>query len=121
MEVLTGYPNYPGGKLFPGYRLKLVQREIMDGVRVIRVPLYPSHDRGGFRRMANYLSFAIAASILGPWVVSKPDVIYAYHGHAPIGLPAIIIGFIRRAPFILDIQDLWPDSVTSSGMLPQGL
>ena len=121
VEVLTGYPNYPGGKLFPGYRLKLVQREIMDGVRVIRVPLYPSHDRGGFRRMANYLSFAIAASILGPRVVSKPDVIYAYHGHAPIGLPAIIIGFIRRAPFILDIQDLWPDSVTSSGMLPQGL
>lgn len=68
--------------------------------------------------MANYLSFALTASALGPWVVRRPDVIYAYHGHAPIGLPAWIIGLLRGAPFVLDIQDLWPESVTSSGMLP---
>ena len=53
VEVLTGFPNYPGGTLFPGYRLRLIQREEMDGIRVTRVPLYPSHDSGGLRRMAN--------------------------------------------------------------------
>lgn len=121
VEILTGFPNYPGGKLFPGYRLRFLQREVMAGIRVTRVPLYPSHDAGGIRRIANYSSFALAATLLGPWLVRKPDVIYAYHGHAPIGLPAWIIGLLRKAPFVLDIQDLWPDSVTSSGMLPAGL
>lgn len=121
VEVLTGFPNYPGGKLYPGYHLRLIQREMVDGVRITRVPLFPSHDQGGLCRVANYLSFAVSASVLGPWLIRKPDVIYAYHGHAPIGLPAWIIGFIRRAPYVLDIQDLWPDSVTSSGMLPSKL
>ncbi|WP_257314211.1 glycosyltransferase family 4 protein [Geothrix fuzhouensis] len=118
VEVLTGFPNYPGGEFYPGYRLRLFQREVIDGITVLRVPLYPSHDAGGFRRMANYLSFASAAAILGPWIVRRPDVIYAYHGHAPIGFPAWIIGLVRRAPFVLDIQDLWPDSIMASGMLP---
>jgi glycosyltransferase involved in cell wall biosynthesis len=118
VEILTGFPNYPEGAIYPGYRMRLIQRETIDGIRITRVPLYPSHGLGGLRRMANYLSFAMAASMLGPWVVRKPDVIYAYHGNATIGLPAWIIGLVRRAPFVLDIQDLWPDSVTTSGMLP---
>ncbi|WP_291270426.1 glycosyltransferase family 4 protein [Geothrix sp.] len=118
VEVLTGFPNYPLGKLYPGYRMKLLQRENLGGIRVTRVPLFPSHDSGGFRRMASYLSFAGTAALMGPWVVRKPDVIYAYHGNATIGVPAWVIGMIRRVPFVLDIQDLWPDSVTSSGMLP---
>lgn len=118
VEILTGVPNYPEGVIYPGYRMRLVQHETVNGIRITRVPLYPSHDSGGLRRMANYLSFAMAASIIGPWVVQKPDVIYAYHGNATIGLPAWIIGLVRRAPFVLDIQDLWPDSITASGMLP---
>lgn len=121
VEVLTGFPNYPGGKLFPGYRLRFLQRETIDGINVIRVPLYPSHDSTAFRRMANYLTFAFSAAIIGPWVVTKPDVIYAFHGHATIGLPASAIGLIRRAPVVLDVQDLWPDTVVASGMLPRWL
>ena len=44
VQVLTGFPNYPGGKVYDGYRVRVRQREVMDGVPVIRVPLYPSHD-----------------------------------------------------------------------------
>ena len=55
VEVLTGFPNYPGGKLYPGYRVRPWRREIMDGITVNRVPLYPSHDRLALRRAANYL------------------------------------------------------------------
>ena len=121
VEVLTGFPNYPGGKLFPGYRVKFLQRETIDGIDVIRVPLYPSHDSTAFRRMANYLTFAFSAALIGPWVVTKPDVIYAFHGHATVGLPAWVIGLTRRAPFVLDVQDLWPDTVVASGMLPRWL
>ena len=60
VEVVTGFPNYPGGKLYPGYRVKLLQREFIDGVHVTRVPLYPSHDHGVIKRVLNYVSFAAA-------------------------------------------------------------
>ena len=63
VEVLTGFPNYPGGKLYPGYRVRFLMRENIDAVRVTRVPLYPSHDRSAWRRVTNYLSFAACASI----------------------------------------------------------
>lgn len=121
VEVLTGFPNYPGGQLYPGYCLRLVQREELGGIRITRVPLFPSHDTGGFHRMLTYLSFALSAALIGPWVVRNPEVIHAYHGNATIGLPAWVISVVRRVPFVLDIQDLWPDSVESSGMLPRRL
>ena len=57
VEVLTGFPNYPEGKLYNGYRIKLFQRETMDGIPVIRVPLYPSHDTSATKRIANYVVF----------------------------------------------------------------
>ena len=117
VEVLTGFPNYPGGKLYPGYRMALWQREHMDGVRVNRVMLYPSHNKSAVRRIANYLSFAISASILGPLLVRKPDIVYVYHPPATIGLPAMILRALWRVPFVYDIHDLWPDTVATSGMM----
>ena len=121
VEVLTGFPNYPGGKIYPGYRVRFIQREMIEGIRITRVPLFPSHDSGALHRIFNYLSFALVAAIMGPWVVRKPDVIFAYHSNATIGLPGWVISMVLRAPFVLDIQDLWPDSITASGMLPAKL
>lgn len=66
VEVLTGFPNYPGGKLYDGYRVRTWQRETIDGLSVIRLPLYPSHNRSALRRIANYLSFGVSAATLGP-------------------------------------------------------
>jgi colanic acid biosynthesis glycosyl transferase WcaI len=116
VEVLTGFPNYPEGTLYKGYKVKFLQRETMDGVSVIRVPLYPSHDASGVRRFLNYASFALSAAIIGPWVVKKADVVYVYHPPATMGLPAIIISMLRRMPFVYDIADMWPDSLAASGM-----
>ncbi|MCE5267211.1 MAG: glycosyltransferase family 4 protein [Planctomycetaceae bacterium] len=117
VEVLTGFPNYPGGRLYPGYRVRPWQREVQDGIVVNRVPLYPSHDRSALRRIANYASFALSASVVGPWLVRKPDVIYAYHPPATVGLPAMVLRALRGCPVVYDIQDLWPDTVVSSGMM----
>jgi glycosyltransferase involved in cell wall biosynthesis len=117
VEVLTGYPNYPGGALYPGYRIHSFDREMMDGVRVVRVPLYPSHDRSRVGRAVNYLSFAASASAFGRILTRAPDVIYAYHPPATIGLPAAVIGRLCRAPVVLDVQDLWPDTLTATGMV----
>ncbi|MEI6825271.1 MAG: glycosyltransferase family 4 protein [Desulfuromonadales bacterium] len=117
VEVLTGFPNYPGGKLYDGYRVRLLQREVMDGITVIRVPLYPSHDSSALKRIANYLSFAFSAAILGTFLIKPADVMYVYHPPATVGFAAAFIGFIRRIPFVYDIQDLWPDTLGATGML----
>jgi len=117
VEVLTGFPNYPGGKVYPGYRIRPFQREVMDGIPVLRVPLYPSHDQSPVGRALNYLSFGLSASILGSPTVSRADVMYVYHAPATIGLPAVVIGQLRRIPFVYDINDLWPDTLDATGML----
>jgi glycosyltransferase involved in cell wall biosynthesis len=117
VEVLTGFPNYPGGQLYPGYRVRLRQRESMNGLRITRVPLYPSHDGSAIKRVANYMSFALAAATVGVCSVQRPDVAYVYHPPATIAFPAIVLKAIRRVPFVLDIQDLWPDTLAATGMV----
>ena len=117
VEVLTGFPNYPGGKIYDGYKVKPYQREVMDGITVHRVPLYPSHDKNAVRRVANYTSFGLAAAALGPFVVKKPDVIYAYHAPATIGIPAAILKARFGVPLVYDINDMWPDTLAATGML----
>ena len=117
VEVLTGFPNYPEGKLYPGYSLRWRRRETVDGISIIRVPLSPNHDSSPGRRVLNYVSFAVAAAILGPFLVKKADVVYAYHPPGTVGLPAMALKILRRMPFVLDINDLWPDSLPATGML----
>jgi colanic acid biosynthesis glycosyl transferase WcaI len=116
VEVLTGFPNYPQGRLYYGYKIRFLQRETMEGVSVIRVPLYPSHDKSGLKRIINYISFAFSAAIIGPWVIKKADVAYVYHPPATIGFPAAMIKLLRRIPFVYDVQDLWPDTLAATGM-----
>lgn len=117
VQVLTGFPNYPGGKLYAGYRVRFYQKEMMDGISVIRVPLYPSHDQSSYGRVVNYASFAVSAAILGSCLVDKADAMYVYHPPATIGLPAIVISLLRGIPFVYDVQDLWPDTLASTGMV----
>lgn len=116
IEVLTGFPNYPGGKLYPGYRLRLWHREQMDEIRVNRVALYPSHDKSGLRRIINYTSFALSTFVLALALVDSPDIIYTYN-LVTLGPTACLLRWRYGAKLILDVQDLWPESVTQSGML----
>lgn len=116
VEVLTGFPNYPGGKIYQGYKLKLLQREEIDGVWVTRVPLYPSHDQGAVGRVLNYVSFAAASLIYGLFGARRPDVIYAYHPPLTVGISAALIRLFRRVPVVYDIQDMWPDTLRATGM-----
>jgi colanic acid biosynthesis glycosyl transferase WcaI len=117
VEVLTGFPNYPGGKIYDGYKIKLYKIETLSDIRIIRVPLYPSHSKSAFARIINYISFALSASILGSLLVKKMDIIYVYHPPVTVGLAAILLKYFKKAPIIYDIQDLWPDSLTVTGML----
>ncbi|HBR82619.1 MAG TPA: glycosyltransferase WbuB [Erythrobacter sp.] len=116
VEVLTGFPNYPGGTVYSGYRLRLFQREIMDGIIVTRGYLYPSHDQSALRRIANYISFAISTSLLAIFQ-KKPDVVYVYTPPMTAALPAVILRIFRKVPYVVDIQDLWPDTLAATGMV----
>jgi colanic acid biosynthesis glycosyl transferase WcaI len=117
VEVLTGFPNYPGGKIYPGYKIKPCTKETIDGIMITRVALFPSHDRNAIKRALNYLSFFLSALVYGLFFAGKPCVIYAYHPPLTVGMAAVLIRLIRRSPVVCDIQDLWPDTLRATGML----
>jgi colanic acid biosynthesis glycosyl transferase WcaI len=119
--VITGFPNYPGGRLYPGFRVKPFSRDAIDGVRIVRVPLYPSHDRSRTGRLANYLSFAVSAATIGVALAGSADVAYVYHPPATIALAAWSLRLFRRIPFVYDVQDLWPDTLAATGMVTSPL
>jgi colanic acid biosynthesis glycosyl transferase WcaI len=117
VEVLTGFPNYPGGKLYPGYKITIIKKEVLDGIEVTRVPLYPSHNKSAFMRILNYLSFFFSASIYGLFIAKRADVIYAYHPPLTVGIVAVLLKISWKVPVVYDIQDMWPDTLSATGMI----
>jgi lipopolysaccharide/colanic/teichoic acid biosynthesis glycosyltransferase len=117
VQVVTGFPNYPGGKLYPGYRLTWLRREIMDDIPIDRLPLYPSHSRSAIGRTLNYISFALSLTIYGLFIARRPDVMYVYHPPLTVGLAAAVVSVVRRIPFVFAIHDMWPDTLAASGMV----
>lgn len=116
VEVVTGFPNYPNGKLYPGYKIKVYQYDTIENIPVLRVPLYPSHNNSSIQRILNYLSFGIAACI-GVLFLKRPDIVYVYHPPPTSSLPALMLHFLKGVPFVYDIQDLWPDTLSSTNMI----
>ena len=117
VEVVTGFPNYPGGQVYAGYKIKLIQRECIDGVQITRLPLYPNHDQSALKRVMNYASFAASALVYGLFMAKRADVMYAYHPPLTVGVAASLIRWVRGIPLVYDIQDMWPDTLRATGML----
>ena len=117
VTVLTGIPNYPGGSFSPGYQFIRNKTENHEGIKIIRVPLLPRGKGGGVRLVLNYLSFAIFASILGPFKCRDHyDVIFVYEpSPITVGIPAIVMKKIKSAPILFWVQDLWPESLSATG------
>jgi glycosyltransferase involved in cell wall biosynthesis len=112
VTVITGFPNYPLGRIYPGYRLRLFCHEEVGGVRIVRLPLYPSHDGSAVRRSLTFLSFFLSALIYLVLRRSRFDLAYVYHPPITVGLAAAL----ARLPFVLDVQDLWPDTVVATDL-----
>jgi len=120
VTALTGFPNYPQGTLYPGYRQRLRQWEERNGVRVLRVPLYPDHSRSSVKRIVNYASFALSASTVGAASCGPADVMWVYHPPLTVGIPAWWIGWLRQVPYIYEVQDMWPETLAATGMALPG-
>lgn len=119
VSVITGIPNYPKGEVYEGYKVKLYQRETINGIPLVRTYEYPYHGKNALGRMWNYISFMLSAPF-GLFGTPKFDAIYVWHPPLTIGIAAWVIARLRRVPFIYDVQDIWPDSVVMSGVMKEG-
>ena len=118
VTVLTGYPNYPGGSIFPAYKKDPSAFDRLDGAAIVRVPLLPRR-HGGLPLVINYLSFALSACLVGHWKLrtSQFDVIFVYEpSPVTVGLPAIVLKWLRKRPIAFWIQDLWPETLDAIGV-----
>lgn len=120
VRVLTGFPNYPEGKLFEGYRQRWRYRELDGSVQVLRVPLWVDHSNSPLKRMLNYASFGVSAATA--WDFARgADVIYVYATQMTPAFAPWVWRLVGGAPYVLHIQDLWPDSITGSSLIKSGL
>ena len=115
VHVLTGFPNYPYGKLYDGYRVRPVRHEVEGGIHVIRTALYPSHDASTVKRATNYLSFAITSTCIGVPNLPHLDALWVFNSPVTVAMPMLTLKHLRRTPTLLHIMDLWPDSLLSTG------
>lgn len=120
VKVLTGFPNYPDGILHDGYRIRRRTMERRDDVELHRVALYPQHSRSALGRVLNYASFAGSATLSGRAALKDVDAIWVYNSPVTVSLPLLVHSRMGRVPFFLHVQDLWPDSLIASGMVPDG-
>jgi len=117
VTVLTGFPNHPTGIVPPSYRRKMLRvamREQWNGINVVRTWLLPLPNRKSYERILSYSSFAISAASAGMFV-SHPDLIIATSPQLLTGAAGYWIARWKRVPFVLEIRDLWPESLEAVG------
>ena len=123
LEVLTAKPNYPGGKIHDGYKAWACFRETYQGINVNRIPLWP-RGKNRLGLILNYLSFVFSGILFGSWMMrgKKFDVIFVY-APSPIlqVIPALFLGFLKKSPVVVWVQDLWPESLSATGYVPNRL
>ena len=116
VTVITCAPNVPDGIVYKGYKNKLYKKEMIDGIDVIRVWTYITANKGTIRRIINYISYMFS-SILFSLFVKKPEVIIATSPQFFCGWAGLIASRMRRKSFILEIRDIWPDSIVAVGAM----
>ncbi len=112
VTVVTCIPNYPRGVRFDGYRTRLRQVEFRAGVRVVRVLTYFAANAGTWRRSASYVSFLVSAMFFGLFE-RRPDVVIATSPQLLCGCVGLALAKLRRLPFLLEVRDLWPESIVA--------
>ncbi|MDZ7861109.1 MAG: glycosyltransferase family 4 protein [Candidatus Krumholzibacteriota bacterium] len=120
VTIITNHPNHPQGKLYEGYKNRWISRERIDGINVIRVKTYLTANRGIVRRAVNFLLYMVMA-VFASIRVKNIDVVIATSPQFFCGFAGTIIKKIKRVQFILEIRDLWPDSIIAVGTLKEGI
>jgi colanic acid biosynthesis glycosyl transferase WcaI len=116
VTMVTGVPNYPYGRVFRGYKNKLYQSEKLDGVNVVRTWSYISPEKTFWPRLLHYGSYSVTA-FYGGLFSGKPDVIVSYSPPLPLGLSAWLLSCVWHVPWVLQLEDLYPDAAVAAGVL----
>lgn len=116
VTVITGVPNFPRGKVYEGYSNRLWQRETMEGIQVIRVWTYITANAGFAKRILDYQSFMVAATLAAP-LVHKVDVVVGTSPQFFTVCAAYVISRFKRIPFVFELRDLWPESIRAVGAM----
>lgn len=113
VTVITCAPNFPQGKVYDGYRNRIWQKETIDGIKVIRVWSYIVENRGVLKRTLDFISYSVSAFIAGLFV--KTDLIIATSPQFFTALSGRALSFWKRRPWVMEVRDLWPESIKTVG------
>lgn len=119
VTVITCHPNYPIGKVYDGYKNSWKTKEVVEGINVIRVWTYITSNKGFFKRILDYISFSFTSFFAGLFL--KCDVIVATSPQFFTALSGRTLHFFKRKPWVMEVRDLWPDSIKSVGAMKDGL
>ena len=128
VSVLTGFPNHPTGVVPAEWRARLrrltyherifpvsAPQKTSGRVDVFRTWLWPLPNRKAHERMRNYASFCVSAGLRG-LTIPRPDVVIASSPQLLVGLSGWWVAFARQLPFVFEVRDLWPESLTAVGV-----
>ncbi|MBN1515165.1 glycosyltransferase family 4 protein [Candidatus Sumerlaeota bacterium] len=116
VTVITCAPNCPNGVLYEGYQNRLFQREYVDQIEVVRVATFIAANKGTFLRIANYISYLLS-SLFFSFFLKRPDLIIATSPQFFCGWAGVLASKLRRVPFLLEVRDIWPDSIVAVGAM----
>ncbi len=119
VTVITGYPNYPMGKIFPEYKNKKNKIEFIDGVKILRSKVFPVSYKSVLVRLLNYFTLFFTALWNGIRKRNNFDIIIASSPPLTIGILGLILSKIYKIPWIFDIRDIWPDVAVEAGMVKE--
>ena len=115
ITVITCAPNFPKGRVYDGYKNKLYQSETIDGIKVIRVWSYIAPNKGFYKRTLDYISYSITSFFAG--LFQKADIIIATSPQFFTALSGRTLSFWKRTPWIMEVRDLWPESIKTVGAM----
>lgn len=116
ISVITSQPNFPQGKIFPGYKNKWFTKESIRKVNVLRVKTFMHPNQGLLRRTLDFISFAFSSIICGLFQ-PKPDIIMAVSPQFFCAVSGCLLAILKKTPFVFVLCDLWPDSVVANGII----
>src|ERR1041384_2397204 len=112
VTIVTCAPNHPNGVVYDGYRNRLISHQAMDGIQVLRVWTFLAANRGKLRRAINFISYMLSAVTAGLFV-KRPSLVMATSPQFFCGWAGVLMSTVRRLPFVLEIRDIWPESIVA--------
>lgn len=114
VTIVTCAPNHPKGEVYPGYRNRFFQRETRDGIEIVRIWTWLARNEGFLLRTTNFVSYLVMATLVAPFL-PRPDIVVSTSPQFFCGLAGWTVSRIKRRPWVLEIRDLWPESITAVG------